>query len=58
MNVMLVLSPEQWALIRDAAHKAGKDPADLLYRALELGWPALRREIDGVPRPPRLQLVK
>lgn len=59
MNFMLALTPEQWRLVQATAERTGRDPADLVFRALELGWECLQRELDGVPPPPRgLTLVR
>jgi hypothetical protein len=59
VNVLLWLTPEQWAAVQQVCQKTGKDPDEVLYRALDLGWPALQREAAGVPKPPvKLQVVK
>lgn len=51
--ILVQFSEEQYAAIREVADRTGAYPLDIIRRALELGWPAPLREVDGVPPSPQ-----
>lgn len=64
MNVLVNLTPAQWDWVLAASLELGVDPSRIVFRLLELGHPALDREIRNrsLARPlkprRRLRLVK